>query len=403
MQQIEDSLLTVFIGIYNGTNYLDSLKGQLLDQKAGNFPIVIVDNFSTDDSWVQLQSWKDVFGSRLKLIRNDSNLGAGGSLKKTIESGEISTEWFTAIHQDDFYMPDHISTLREAIENAGSHVIGICTSMSAMDNTGKLIPTPPRAAWLVTNESQIHSFLINLRTQTLSWPSTAFRTQEFRLCFQYVHSPSFSDTETTLRLCAYGEFRYLRRETMRYRENPQSESHVVNSFESKIGAALGIVRVVSSDEFRVICRLASEDREKFFLELLSSITVRLGDSALCEFVKILAIEECTQNWNFENFESSQLLAEVYSTLKSEFTSALISDRIAIEVPESNTKLERMLKEFAGIASVELFAQASRSQRSQLLSRALSKLPLPLKAFSFKIYVRTRAIKNPDYYWNVYWK
>ena len=402
-QDFEVSDISVFVGIYNGSIYLESIKRQLLEQTTNNFPIVVIDNFSTDNSWEEIQSWSNTFGSRLTLIRNDSNLGGGGSLKKAIEDGVIATPWFTALHQDDFYLPNHISTLSEAIRKSEKNVICICTSMGSMDNNGNTVSTPPRASWLVSNESQVDSFLINLRTQTLSWPSTAFRTEEFSRCFSYVHSPSFSDTETTLRLCAYGEFRYLRKETMRYRENPESESHVVNSLESTVGAALGIVRIVASDEFRKVCGLVSGKQEDFFLELMSSIEVRLGKSVLCEFVKILAIEECVRTWNFKEFESSRRLAEVYSTLKSEFTSTLISSQIGIESPESNIKLEKMLRDLVSISSIHLLTETPSRGNSHVFAKAISRLPIAIKAPLFRVFVRVQAIKNPNYYWNAYWR
>lgn len=402
-QDLQGSNISVFVGIYNGSKYLESIKKQLLEQTAYDFPILVVDNFSTDDSWEKLQSWSKTFGSRISLIRNDSNLGAGGSLKKAIDAGLISTKWFTAFHQDDLYLPNHIAVLTEAIENSEKNVVGICTSMGSIDNNGNRVSTPPRASWLVSNESQVDSFLINLRTQTLSWPSTAFRTEEFSRCFNYVHSPSFSDTEATLRLCAYGEFRYLRKETMRYRENPQSESHVVNSLESTVGAALGIVRVIASDEFRKICGMVSEKQEEFFLELMTSIGVRLGESILCEFVRILAIEECARTWNFKGIESSKSLAKVYSTLRSEFTSTLISSQIGIENPEPDAKLEQRLKELVGISSINLLTETPSRSNSHRLARTISRLPLGMKIPLFKVFVRVRAVKNPNHYWNAYWR
>jgi hypothetical protein len=219
----------------------------------------------------------------------------------------------------------------------------------------------------------------------------------------HVHSPSFSDTEATLRLCALGEFRYLLKETMQYRENPQSESHVINPFEARVGAALGLSRIFTSKEFESVLKLVIADRSKFFLELMASIEVRLGDSPLCEFVKILASEECVRVWDYQNAEASTHLASVFTTLDSEFTSSLISKKSRTQPTYPNNELALELKDFSNLISHEVFSMSTMPNKRRVSSKALSILPLRFRRTIFKIYVKARAIKQPNYYWNVFWK
>ena len=101
MNTAQTQEFTVFIGIYNGEKYLESLQKQLLSQTYQDFHLVVIDNFSTDNSWEALAGWQAIFGEKLILRRNDMNLGGGGSLAKALDSGLISTHWFTTIHQDD--------------------------------------------------------------------------------------------------------------------------------------------------------------------------------------------------------------------------------------------------------------------------------------------------------------
>ena len=100
--------ITVFLGIYNGENFLLSLKNQLKSQKFHDFILVVVDNASTDNSFEKLSAWKSDFGDRVTLYRNDKNLGGGGSLHKALSERYIKTEWFVTLHQDDFYLPNHL-------------------------------------------------------------------------------------------------------------------------------------------------------------------------------------------------------------------------------------------------------------------------------------------------------
>lgn len=404
MVENESNRLTIFIGIYNGIPYLDSLKQQLINQDHNEVPIVVVDNCSNDDSWNALQTWKQVFGSRLTLHRNPVNLGAGGSLDAALKSGLIKTEWFTTMHQDDFYLENHIEALIKEIDKDDPRVVAICTLMGSMDEKGITQPTPPRAAWLVSNTSQVDSFLLNLRTQALSWPTSAFRTKEFIQCFAPWHSPTFSDTETTLKLCGYGEFRYIQTETIKYRENPNSESHVINLLESTIGASIGLTRIFSSPEFaQVLSKVEERDRSDFYQELVASIKTRLGSSSLSDFVQILATEECCRTWSYSELQSSKSLAEVYASVGSEFSSTLIASQINERTPISNQDMEETLRIIANRKGEMILGRASIKNRNKVLIRNISKLPLSVRKRLFKIYVHLNSIKNPDYYWNIFWK
>lgn len=394
--------ITVFVGIYNGQKYLESLKSQLLSQSFQDFQLVVIDNASTDGSWNTLTDWPAIFGEKLILRRNDINLGGGGSLANAINSGLINTDWFTMFHQDDDYFAGHLEKLVETIRSSPDYVVAVCTGMASMDEKSQSLPTPPRASWLVDDPSTPNSFLINLRTQTLSFPTTAFRTKEFAQCFRFWHSPSFSDTETTLLLCGYGEFRYITQETMRYRENPQSESHVINSVEALFGATISLSRVFTSEEFRtVLSKVDHEQRGLFFNELMSSIEIRLRDSSLLYLVKILASEACANAWEYKESPPSILLSEFYQAVNSRFTQTLLSNLSNEPVPEPKKDLSEELRALSGDLSQEIFIQHSRNKSR--LNNFFSKLPLKLRIQIFRTYVRVFAIKQPNHYWNVFWR
>ena len=396
--------LTVFLGIYNGSQYLESLRTQLKNQIDKNFKIVVVDNASEDSSWENLQSWKSELGEALTLYRNAQNLGAGGSLDNALREGLIQTPWFAMWHQDDFYLPNHIETITSEIKSSPEKVVGICTSMGSVNNDGTPRDTPPRASWLIDDTSQTNSFLVNLRVQAFSFPTAVVRTDAFLKSFAHWHSPSFSDTETTLNLITRGELRYIKRETIKYRENPNSESHVVNSFEASVGASLGLTRVFTSDGFRALLRNVKEsDRGKFFLELISGIEQRIPDSSMSSQLKILATEECCYAWNYSELESNHFLSTAYVVLGSKFTSELLARKSQLQIPALDRNLEDALRQFSNQLGIASFGRATIKSKRSIFMKMASKLPLPIKIVSFKLYVRIRAIKQPDYYWNVFWK
>ena len=394
--------ITVYLGIYNGEKYLQSLKDQIKSQTFQDFLLVVVDNASTDNSFEKLSAWKSEFGDRLIFHRNNQNLGGLGSLHKALSERYIKTQWFVTLHQDDFYLPNHLEAIAKTLKESPENVVAVCTGMGSMDEGGRVQATPPRAAWLIEDTSSVSSFLINLRFQTLSYPSSAFKTEAYVECLRYWHSPAFTDTEITLYLCAYGEFRYVITETMRYLENSSSESHVVNSLEARISAAISLSRVFTSQEFKSILRLVEPSRRAtFFSELVSAIELRIPDSPLMHFVKILATEECSRAWEYQESSSTLALSSIYQELGSEFSSNLLAGLAGHKLEKTTPNLEEALSYLSRVRSLAISTGASKS-RSTLWS-LVSRLPLPIRIKLFRAYVKIYAIKEPTHYWNAYWK
>jgi glycosyltransferase involved in cell wall biosynthesis len=408
MGVLHEASFTVFVGVFQGEPYLDSVLDQLKSQLDQNFKIVVVDNASTDESWDLIQGWQKIFGSRIRLVKNEINLGGGGSLHKSIHSNLITTTWFTAFHQDDFYLPNHVLELRKAISNCDIDEIAVFTSMGSMKSTGETQASHPRISWLTKNNSAQSAFLLNLRSQTLSWPSTAFKTEDFRKCFRSWHSPAFSDTEATLLMCGHGRFKAILRETMRYRENPFSESHVVENIESKISMSISLTRVLNSPEFVTILNsIDIKNRANFFLAVTAGLEVRLGRSPLNSFLKILTAEQCAQAWSFADSTSASFLAIHYEAMGSKFTSNLLDAISRGDDEAAPSDLRPALKdalEFLadrGVTStLETIDNGKGKHRSRILLQAL---PLRLRVILFRVYVHVRAIRQPDYIWNTRWK
>lgn len=401
----DSKLLTVYLGIYNGYDYLDSLHEQLTNQTYQDFNLLIVDNASTDGSLKKLDLWKESFSGRITVIANETNLGGAGSLDFVLRNGTIDTPWFATLHQDDFYLENHLEVLKDEIRNAETNVVAVCTLMRSMGEKGNSQGTPPRAAWLVDSNSQLDDFLMNLRTQSLSFPSSAFHTKTFLTCSAPWHSPTFGDTETTLNLVTKGSIKYIQKETMLYRENPISESHVINQLQSKIGAGLGLARVFSKDEFKnLLLNVPNDDRTRFCLEVYDGIDIRVGDSALADFLKLLFVETCFQTWGYSEGESVKVGLESYIAVDSKFTSELIA-RLSKMAPNSkNELLTRNLMEFSNQYTTKLLLQSRNStQFSKSLKYIFNLMPLYVRKKLFRFYVHLRAVKQPNYHWNVFWR
>lgn len=107
-------LVSVIMGVYNGTATLGEAIRSILDQTYQNIEFIICDDASTDDTWEQLQSWAQR-DSRISLIRNTHNLGAGGARNCCLERAQGS--YIAIMDADDISMPSRLEQQIEVLMN----------------------------------------------------------------------------------------------------------------------------------------------------------------------------------------------------------------------------------------------------------------------------------------------
>lgn len=332
---MSNNTITAFIGIYNGEKYLDGLFDQIKNQKTNQFNLLIVDNASIDKSFEIINSWPQKLSNlNVELVKNPRNLGAGGSLYLNLN--RIRTPWFLTMHQDDFYKPNHISTLIQKIGEATDEVTGVSATMGSMTNEGKKMKPFPRSSWFSTDLDEYGQFLQNIKSQSIPFPCTAFRTEIFRKTQVLIHNPSFSDTEQTLKMLCYGKFLFTQKETMLYRENPLSESHALNAKEREIGAYIGLNRVFGTELFKnFIKTLEKEKLFNFVNSLDEALTERIRDSQLIQILQIGLLENILESLGYEDREVMKLLSTKYQNFTSPLTLSNLSNlgEFSIDVEE----------------------------------------------------------------------
>lgn len=99
--------MTVAVGVinYNGAPFLIQCLEGLLAQTCQHLEIVIIDNYSTDDS-IQLL---DEHFSQIRLIKNDKNIGYAGAANVAIR--KTQSDYLCLMNPDVFLTPNFIETL----------------------------------------------------------------------------------------------------------------------------------------------------------------------------------------------------------------------------------------------------------------------------------------------------
>lgn len=111
--------LSFCIPEYNNADAAYKLVTQLLANKDERFQVVVMDNASTDDTFERLQTIKD---SRLKLCRNQTNLGAKPNWCRALEYGD--GEWLYLVMGRDRLNAGNIGKLIEILDYCREKNIG---------------------------------------------------------------------------------------------------------------------------------------------------------------------------------------------------------------------------------------------------------------------------------------
>jgi glycosyltransferase involved in cell wall biosynthesis len=401
-------LTTVWIGIYNGSQYLSQMFSSLTSQSDSRFQILIVDNASTDSSWELLQGWVEEFKGRIRLVRNEMNIGATGSI--LLNRDLILSDWFMFMHQDDLYLSHHVKTLNSSISKSIANVVSISTSMGSLSIGGKRAPSPPRAQWLVRESDGPSQFLANIRMQIVPWPATALKTIEFNKIDIPWHSTAFPDTEITLRLSAYGKSLFIDKETMLYRENPLSESHSIHDTERELVSAASLARVLSSNEFSVVLsHVEKVDRDRFRENLQLSIQSRVLDLKLQNFLWLIANESIAVAWDYSDVGNLQDLRMIYSNIGSTQVSNLL-DELSRRINPSfmNTVKLDSAKDSqpSDLLSFNSETKETSLDSTKLVWRIYSLtyriVPFKVRKFMLGKFTVWSARRNPRHPWNFNW-
>lgn len=118
--------------MFNGEKYLRSAVDSILSQTYSDFEFIIIDDGSSDNS---SQIIKDYDDPRIRLVRNDSNIGLTRTLNKGLKLAQ--GEFVARMDCDDVSVPDRLAKQVAFMDSAPD--IGACGTWALeIDETGKV-------------------------------------------------------------------------------------------------------------------------------------------------------------------------------------------------------------------------------------------------------------------------
>lgn len=218
------SLVSVIIPVYNVESYIAIALKSIQEQTYKNLEIIIIDDGSEDNSF-KICSLISKSDDRIKLLKNEHNLGLSKSLNKAIQFANGS--YIARMDGDDISAPSRIKKQLHFLKmNPDISVIG--TAAISMNEEGMLSTVKP----IVYTESNTLSFSAYF-TQPLFHGSILAKSEIMKK-FHYDVSSRAEDFELWLRMIHQGiKVANLKDELYFYRVNSKGYSAQNEVFQAK--------------------------------------------------------------------------------------------------------------------------------------------------------------------------
>ena len=102
---------SVIIPLFNRENFITPTIQSVLNQTCSDFEVIVVDDFSTDNSVAVVEAISD---SRVRIIKQPFNQERGAARNKGFE--ESKGKYICFLDSDDFFKPNHLATFFAEIE-----------------------------------------------------------------------------------------------------------------------------------------------------------------------------------------------------------------------------------------------------------------------------------------------
>lgn len=116
--------LSIIVPVYNmaSEGKLEFCMDSLIGQTIGEYEIIAVDDASTDDSLKVLQSYRDRYPEKVKVIASPVNRRQGGAKNQGLKAAR--GEWIGFIDSDDWVAPDYYEKLLARARETGADMVG---------------------------------------------------------------------------------------------------------------------------------------------------------------------------------------------------------------------------------------------------------------------------------------
>jgi hypothetical protein len=262
----------------------------------------------------------------------------------------------------------------------------VSSDTGSLTAEGKKQPVPPRANWFIENKTKYDQFLTIVAEQVIPFPALSIRTSFVELDEVPWHTVAFSDSEMTLRALMRGKHEFIRKQTVLYRENPNSESHTQGETVRIHSATLGLLRVFGSNEFVNSLRgVPKDDRAAFASNLESAINRRISHSDYSQLLWSMCLEQLTHAWAYEESKTTAATSELFSRLGQTYTPGILNGILRKLDPSMTTEHENSAKYVKTESDPLEIPKVQRKTVLSILYLVVGRLPYFLRRRIFQVH------------------
>lgn len=238
---VNRDLISVVMPVHNGGRFLAPAIQSILDQTFGHFEFIIIDDASTDDSRNTILGFND---NRIKLVRNEQNLGVTRSLNKAIAHAKGR---FIARHDcDDIALPTRLEKQLNYLKN-NPDVACVGCNLSIINDEGEVT-----GVWEYPSSSELVAWKL-LFNSAIAHPASMFSLEVFNSVGGYNESiKRAQDYELWSRMSKEHKLANLNETLVLYRIHENAIS------QSKAEEQINFRRVISSKNIAELSKELSE-------------------------------------------------------------------------------------------------------------------------------------------------
>lgn len=382
----------VFLGLYNSERFQEKISDWLVRLDLTGTHLFVVDNSSSVSPEGWINPLLEANGVEYTFSRNEKNYGGYGSLIRSLRQFNHA-QWVTTLHQDDWYSPDHVKRHIEVAENAEASLGMICSEAVSESVDGKEIAFP-RGNWFLSPANDpVETFLAHLRNHLFPFSGATFRSsilEEYQIPW---HSTAFPDTELVMKFAPKYQVKFAPGRTVRYLENPSSESHTLGPLQRDYGVFQALIRVFTHSSYSQLCSLVPpSERDSFLRSLVDGIGIRFADENLASVFRQTALELTGIHFGVQG-KLAELLMEGYRSVGDNAAVNALVAASQTQVPQSSSN--------PPIAVAQI--STKRGFGYKLAITLLGLIPEAFRPPLAKAIVRTKLGRKVFPQWNFSWK
>lgn len=290
-----------FLSLNNASRFKADIENWLPRLDISGTHLIVVDNASTDDTVSWIGEVLSKVRGQVSFYQNQLDFGGYGSLTNNL-GNFADAVWVTTLHQDDIYLESHIQNHRKILFEKANGLGIICTEATSITPTGKTLYYP-RGSWLIEkNADSLIVFLAHLRNHIFPFSGATLSLEALRRFEIPAGSTAFPDTELIMKMAPWFSFAFADYGTVKYRENPNSESHSIFGRRRDLETIRALMRVFFHESFFAICQSVQiKKREEFLRSLGKGIGIRIQNKELAN--NLFELVSLITTKNFESIDS----------------------------------------------------------------------------------------------------